>query len=255
VIDLPPRRTDRSAALLFRILNLLLLCCVVGCVRYPEIPQIPDSTASPELYAPHPEPSYPIQIGDVLTVRSYYNPNLDQEVLVRPDGRISLLLIGDVEVAGMTPSELNKLVSDSYRKLSSSTDAVVSVKESSGLSVYLMGEVKNPAMHRLQGSLTLMQAVAESGGFLPTANRSEIVVLRRQANGRSVGYKVDGERILSQEAADPYLVRADIVYVPKSQIANVDQFVDQYINQIIPRLVLTTFGVVYNINPVAEIKR
>jgi polysaccharide export outer membrane protein len=254
VIDLPPRRTDRSAALLFRILNLLLLFCIAGCIRYPDIPQIPDEAASPELYAPHLEPSYPIQIGDVLTVRSYYNPNLDQEVLVRPDGRISLLIIGEVEVAGMTPSELNKIVSDRYRELSSSTDTVVGVKVSSGLGVYLMGELKTPAMHRLQGSLTLMQAVAESGGFLPTANKSEIVVFRRQGNGRFVGYKVDGERILSHEAADPYLARADIVYVPKSQIANVNQFVDQYISQVVPRFVLTTFGATYFISPVVEVK-
>jgi protein involved in polysaccharide export with SLBB domain len=118
----------------------------------------------------------------------------------------------------------------------------VVLARSAGMAVYLGGEVRVPSMQPMEGPLTLLQAVSLSGGFLPSASTSQVLLLRHDAEGQFQIYQIDAGAILANASPDVYLRRHDIVYVPRSLIANINKYVDQYINQVIPHAVLTTFG-------------
>jgi polysaccharide export outer membrane protein len=222
------------------VLSILL---AAGCaiVDYPA-PPLPPREEAPSFYVPPIEQQYRLQVGDTLTIRSYFDSQLNQEVVVRPDGRISVLLIGDLQVAGMTPEELARRISEPYKRVVGGTDVTVAVKRSAGMNVYLSGEIKTPSLLQMDGNLTLLQAVARVGGTLASANTSNVLLIRNKDDGTLVVSKVDLEKILRNEAPDVFLNRRDVVFVPKSEIAQAGQFVDQYINAIVPRFVQLQLG-------------
>ena len=219
---------------------VLLLSGCAGKLTNAEVPDAHES-GTPELLAPQIQPEYTIRVVDRLAIRSFYEPELNQEVVVRPDGRISLLLMGDVFVANMTPSNLEETIITAYRRVIESPDVTVIVKQSAGMSVFLGGEVRNPSLQPMDGSLTVVQSITTAGGLLPTANANQVLILRRQADGQFKTFKLDMERVLVNEIPDVYLQPKDVVYVPSTRIANVNKFVDQYINQIIPDVVRVNF--------------
>lgn len=218
---------------------------MLGCANaYPPelVPPMPDQASAPALYEAAVEPDYAIQPGDALLVNSYFDPGLKQPVVVQPDGRVSLLLVGTVMAAGRTPKQLGVELARGYRRYLDNRDITVTLTESAAQAVYVGGEVKSPAVLPIRGNLTLLQAITAAGGFLPSANRSQILILRPTAAGRFQTFQADVDAVLRNEAGELYLHRRDIVYAPKTDIAKADQFVDQYINQIIPRSISAAFG-------------
>jgi protein involved in polysaccharide export with SLBB domain len=222
---------------------LLALAGLAGCAseQYP-VPALPPKAEAPAYYAPPVEAEYRLQIGDALTIRSYFDSQLNQDVVVRPDGRISVLLIGDIDAAGLTPAELSRRIRDSYARLVGGTDVTAALARSAGANIYLSGEIKTPALQPMDGDITLLQAIARAGGFLPTANTGYVLLIRSQVGGKLAVSRIDVEKILRNESPDVYLHRRDVVYVPKSDIAQLNQFVDQYINNIVPRAIQVQFG-------------
>jgi polysaccharide biosynthesis/export protein len=224
--------------------------------EYPAPPLAPRAEA-PALYEPPVVQNYRLQVGDGLAIRSYFDAQLNQEAQVRTDGRISVMLIGDMLVSGLTPQELTQRIRDQYKALIGPTDLVVAVTRSVGMNVYMSGEIKSPSVLPLDGNLTLLQAMARVGGPLLSANTSSVLLIRNRDDGTLVVNKIDIEQILRNEAADPYLQQRDVVYVPKSQIAQAGQFVEQYVNAIVPRVVQLQLGWftsrVTNKNPVIQL--
>lgn len=237
----------------------LSVMAIVGCVNTVEYPApaIQPREDAPDLYEPPLVKDYRLQVGDSLAIRSYFDAQLNQEVVVRADGRISVLLIGDMAVSGLTPKVLTERIRDSYRNLIGPTDLVVAVTRGVGMNVYMSGEVKTPSVLALDGSLTLLQAMARVGGTLVSANTGNVLLIRNRDDGSLAVSKVDLERILRNEAADPYLQQRDVIYVPKSQIAQAGVFVEQYVNAIVPRAVQVQLGWftsrVTNKNPVVQV--
>ena len=218
---------------------------VGGCANeYPPdlVASVPNESEDPDLYRPVLETSYTIAPGDQLLINSYYHPDLKQPVTVQPDGRVSLLLVGDVVAGGKTPQQLAEELTRAYGKFLEDADLTVTVSESVGLSVYVGGEVAKPAMLPIKGELTLLQSITQAGGFLTSANKEQVLVVRQTADGHYRTLQANVERVLRNEGAEIYLRRHDVVYVPKTQIAKVDQFVEQYINDIVPRFVNTVFS-------------
>ncbi|MBK6982470.1 MAG: polysaccharide export protein [Betaproteobacteria bacterium] len=237
---------------------VLSFAVAAGCaaVEYPA-PPIPPPAQAPAYYAPPLEQTYRLQVGDTLAIRSYFDSQLNQEVVVRPDGRISVLLIGELEVAGLAPEAVAERIREPYKRLVGNTDLTVALVKSAGMSVYVSGEIRTPSLLQMDGNLTLLQALARAGGVLASANPASVLLVRGEDDGRLTVSKVDLERILRGESPDVFLRRRDVVYVPKSEIAQAGQFVDQYINAIVPRFVQLQFGWfnsrVTNKNPVVEI--
>jgi protein involved in polysaccharide export with SLBB domain len=215
-----------------------------GCTSYPPnlVPPVRDADGAPGLHHPALDASYEIGSGDNLLIHSFYHPDLKQPVTVRTDGRVSLLLLGDVMAVGKAPQQLAKELSQEYGKYLDNADVTVTITESAGLSVYVGGQVARSAMIPLKGDLTLLQGITQAGGFLATANKAQVLIVRQTEDGLYRTLQADVEEMLHNRAPEIYLKRHDIVYVPKSAIAQVDQFIDEYINQIIPRSVATVFA-------------
>ena len=217
----------------------------LGCSNeYPltQVPAIPGPDADPTLYQASLEPDYVISPGDALLVNSYYEPTLKQQVIVQPDGRVSLLLVSEVMAAGKTVPRLRQELANSYGKLLNGADVSVAVTDIASQTVFIGGEVKQPSMQSARGQLTLLEAIDAAGGFTPGANQQQVLILRAGPDGHFKAVQQNVAAVLHNEAGEIYLHRHDIVYVPKSQIARVDQFIDQYVNQIIPHATSAVFG-------------
>ena len=193
-----------------------------------------------------PSPEYRMQVGDQLEIKFFYNSELNESVVVRPDGRISLPLLGQLKVHDMIPSELEDLLKERYAPYLSTPEVAVIVRSFTMQKVFVDGHVVKPGVLPLLGFMTLMQSISEAGGLKDGARKSEVLIIRRGEQGKPVVLKVDLDKAISGEDMNQniYLAPFDIVYVPKSNIANVNEFVDLYIRQNIP----IPIGVGYGLN-------
>lgn len=156
-----------------------------------------------------------IREGDVLKVAFPGAPNLDTNQTVRRDGRINLSLVGEVTAVGLTPTELEKQLSDLYASQLTSKEVIVTVVSSS-FSVFVNGAVLRPGKITSDHPISALEAVMEAGGFNDTkANMKEVVVIRNE-NGQTKNYKLDLAAVIRGEQNEPfYLKPSDIVYVPE----------------------------------------
>jgi protein involved in polysaccharide export with SLBB domain len=201
---------------------------------------------------PAPAPStagYKIQTGDSLDIKFFYNPELNEVVQVRPDGYISLQLVDEVKVAGLEPRELTRHLIDLYSRELKKPVLTVIVRSFEGQRVYVGGEVNTQGLITMPAGLTALQAVMQSGGFRTSAQPSETIVIRRGPDGGPIPIRVDLSAILEGDGngSDFRLRPDDIVYVPKSPIAKANQFVRQYIEELILFRGIS-FGVGYQLN-------
>ncbi len=185
---------------------------------------------------------YRIGPGDSLSVKLFYNSELNEDLAVRPDGRISLQLIGEVDALGRTPGDLSRHIAQRYAYHVDRPDAVVIVRGFANQRAFVGGEVRNPRMVPLEGQLSIRDAVVAAGGTLDTAETSSVILIRRGEGGREA-YRVDIGRGFAGTEDATLLRPYDVVFVPKSFIAQVGTYVDLYINRIIPRN--ATFMTVY----------
>lgn len=195
-----------------------------------------DVEAEPQSEAP----AYTLQIGDELDIKFFYDPELNEKVTIRPDGKISLGLIDDLQAAGLTPAQLDQEITHRYSEVLKEAHVTVIVREFVGQRVYVGGEVLSPRMVPLKGKMTALQCLHEAGGTKDTAKLTDVVVIRNQG-GTPVVFKVDLQKVLQDGNGDLVLRSYDIIYVPKTFIAKADLFVEQHINQIIPKALSVTF--------------
>lgn len=179
---------------------------------------------------------YRIRPGDRLGIEFFYNPGLNDEVVVRPDGRISLQLAHEVTAAGLSPAELTDKLTRIYTPLLAKADITVTVRSFGGQVIYVDGEVNRPGMLNLISPTSVLQSLSEAGGVKDTAERRQILIIRRGAGNRPFVLSVNIEKILdgTETGQDIGLLPYDIVYVPRSSIANVNLWVDQYLRKNIP---------------------
>lgn len=175
---------------------------------------------------------YLIQPGDHLTIKFRVTPDLDDEVIVRPDGQIALQMIGDVVAAQRTPEELRNILTEAYAAELRDPQLTVIVRGFAGNQVFVGGEVQKSGSVALAGRMTVLQAIIQSGGFRDTADRHHVVV--RRCGGEVQELDLHGELHGTACGRDIALQPSDVVYVPKSRIAKVNQFVDQYVKRILP---------------------
>jgi polysaccharide export outer membrane protein len=130
-----------------------------------------------------PPNAYAIGAGDVLEISVWKNPDLSVTVPVRPDGLISVPLLGDVQAAGMTPLALRQTLTDGYREYVTAPSVSVVVKEIHSRKIYVTGEVAEPGVFDLAPRTKLMQALAQAGGLTAYA-KGRVVVLRDSRDGK-----------------------------------------------------------------------
>lgn len=127
---------------------------------------------------------YVLGVGDELTVTLWKNPELESTVFVRPDGRLSLPLVGEVEAAGLAPAELQQVVQARYGEFIGVPTVTVLVRQINSRKIFIVGEVANPGAYDLLRPLTIMQALALAGWVSDFAKMDELFVLREGTNRR-----------------------------------------------------------------------
>lgn len=126
---------------------------------------------------------YVIGPEDLLEITVWRNQDLSKTVAVRPDGRISMPLIGDVTAVGKTPSQLTEEIASKLKEFKENPSVAIVVKEVNSYTVYVLGEVQKPGKYPLKSKTTLLQGITMAGGFTPTASRNKLVVFRFGENG------------------------------------------------------------------------
>ena len=121
---------------------------------------------------------------DVLVVTVWKNQELSREVIVRPDGKISLPLLGDITAAGLTAQALSKHVADGLVEFMSTPTVSVQVKEINSYHIFVVGEVGRPGKIVLKSFTSIVQGISYAGGFTLFASRNKVHVLRNIKNGQ-----------------------------------------------------------------------
>ncbi len=164
---------------------------------------------------------------------------------VRPDGYISFPILSDIMAKGKTMPQLRKLATDEYSKLIDNLTITLILKEMKANLVYIMGEVSKPNYYLMEGPNTVSQIISRAGGLKDTAELSTVLVISRDKNRRPWGRLLNLEKVLSvgNISLDIVLNQYDVIYIPKSKIAKMNLFVDQYINKMIPSNLLAPYDI------------
>jgi polysaccharide export outer membrane protein len=202
-----------------------LLLLLVACASTPEPPPTPP-----------PQPvigEYRIQEGDEIDVRFALSPELNVLTVVRPDGRISLKLVGEVMAEGHTPAELSAQLKAAYSRELRDPEIAVIVRGMAAR-IYVDGHIEDPGEYAWNPQITALQAIALAGGFAPTANEERIVVLRRGDDGVQQIIEIERDEDDAASDQDVFLAPYDLVVVPSTGVADTNKWVDQYIRKNIP---------------------
>ena len=181
------------------------------------------------------ESEYVIGVGDLLEVVFPYHTNLtERDLIVRRDGRISLPYVGDQMAAGITPMDLDSLLTLHFSDILRDPNLSVIVQRPAPQKVYVLGEVKSPGKIEFDDDLTMVQAVASAGGYDTGALPQHAVLIRRQSVSKIVGVEVDLKSVTqgARMTNDLRLRNYDIVFIPQHPIFTAADFM-QAINSII----------------------
>ncbi len=198
-----------------------------------------------------PQAPYRLQIGDSVAVKFQHMASMNDEVTVRPDGMISLMPVDDVPAAGLTPAELDKILTERYAKIINQPDLTVIVRKFATQRAFIGGEVRQPGVIPLEASFSVLNGIMAAGGPMPTAAMDQVLLIRRGEGNRCYVIKLNLKSTMDKGVDDALLCAFDVVYVPRTIISNIDLFVEQYINQVVPRGL--GFQFLYNLNPQVEI--
>jgi protein involved in polysaccharide export with SLBB domain len=181
-------------------------------------------------------PEYRIGILDELEIRVRYHERLNNTVKVRPDGRITLEDLGDILVAGMTPGQLDSAITDLYSKTIHEPETTVFVRNFANLAIYVLGEVRTPGSVEMKPKMTVLQAVAAASGPIRGAKMNSVMMLRRDAAGELKAVRLDltASRVKNAAYQDFTVQPEDIIFVPKTFIANANDFLTQVYDGLLP---------------------
>lgn len=189
---------------------------------------------TPEIQSPQPS-RVSIAPGDVLDIMFFYTPDLNVSQTVRPDGKIALQLVGEVYAEGKSPTQLRDELVGLYTPHLKTPEITVVMRSFYERHVYVGGQVMTPGIVEMPGRMTLLEAILQAGGFNIREAEVRNVVVIRHINDHRYGQSIDLKPALKGHKVQPfYLEPMDIVYVPQTTIAKVDQWIDQHINRIIP---------------------
>ena len=174
-------------------------------------------------YAKEPDPSkaeYVLGIGDHLAINVWENPNLTTDAVIRPDGTITMPLIGDLKAAGETPSSLKNMIKarlSDFIKLNAGSEITVAVKSANSYRITVSGEVNHPGVITADHYVSVAEAIAQAGGFTRFAKRNDMMLQRRDPQtGRTrqiplvYDLLVDG----SHPEMNLVMIAGDSLYVP-----------------------------------------
>ncbi len=242
-----PARAFHAPPILAVAATLLNLAACGPILEHPTPPAIVTADAMAAARA-----DYRLQPGDQIEVHHLIDTDYSAVVAIAPDGRITVPGIrAPVAAAGLSLAELRSVLVPLYASEARirAPDVVVLLRSAATQQVFIGGEVARPGFLDLPGGAhRLTQVLAAAGWLLPTARRHEVIVVRQGGDGRQIIFAVDVGSIESgADLAANVLIRPqDTVLVPRSDIASLDTWVDQYLRRSLP--VSTQADVFYQVN-------
>ena len=227
----------RMTNLLATTKTVCTLTVLAACSPVPNLPPAPAEPAAGAGYVSSLEP-YRIQVGDVLDVRLMLNPELNEEVSVRPDGHISTTVARDELAYGRTIPEITAALTRDYSADLRNPRLSVILRSFAPTRTYVGGEVNNPGEFITVGpTLTLSQAIARAGGLkFTTSDENKIFIIRRGPNDvpEFLSTRFDAVMWGKDPTADVRLAPYDVVFVPRTTVAEVYRFFETYLLQFVP---------------------
>jgi polysaccharide biosynthesis/export protein len=161
------------------------------------------------------DPNYVIGAQDVLDINVWKEPDLSRSVPVRPDGKISLPLLNDVQAAGLTPAQLAEQITTSLNKYMTNPQVTVIVSQINSQRIYILGEVGRAGAYALLPAMTVLQALSNAGGFTLYANSKKIYVLRHE-NGKQEKFFFNYKDVIAgkQSEQNIELKAGDTIVIP-----------------------------------------
>ncbi len=167
--------------------------------------------------------SYTIGSGDVLEISVWQHPELDKTVTVRPDGRMSFSLIGDVNANGLTPEKLDEIITGMLSEYVQKPEVTVVVTSISirSTQILVLGQVARPGAYPMEERLTVLESIAKAGSYTETAGLRKVTIARQSRAETPKVIKVDLKKIITKgdRRGNVVLEPGDIVYVPKKASA------------------------------------
>jgi len=209
---------------------------------------ISTSAQTPDANASSLNPDYQLAPGDVVDIQFFYNPELNEKVQIRPDGRISLSLVGDVELARKTVPAAAREVEGAYAKILKTPSVSLQIEGYAAQKVYVGGEVTRAGTVSMPGDLTILQALMEAGGPLHSASANELILIRKDDSGTlnirklSMRNPKSGPSEIMTTKLRPY----DVILVPESKVSKVDRWVDNYLRKMDPAFLSAGFSFLAN---------
>ena len=163
---------------------------------------------------PYGESEFKLGPDDVVEAFVYKEPELSATVVVRPDGKISLPLIGELSVNGKTAVELQKEIAQKLTHYIEQPTVNIIVKEVNSAKVSVLGEVKTPGMYKIRDRATVLDAVALAGGFTEYARRNKVTLIRIDSKGQQQQFQIDVDDQLKRKGELFYILPYDKIWVP-----------------------------------------
>jgi polysaccharide biosynthesis/export protein len=192
------------------------LVCAASAQEKPESNQPAQTAANGGAHkAATSDPNYVIGGQDVLDISVWKEAELTRTVPVRPDGKISMPLLNDVQAAGLTPTQLAEQITESLKKYVTDPQVTVIVSQINSQRIYILGEVTRAGAYPLLPNMTLLQGLSSAGGFTQFANLKKIYMFRME-NGKQVKYPFNYKDVISGKAIDENVVlkAGDTIVVP-----------------------------------------
>jgi protein involved in polysaccharide export with SLBB domain len=210
-------------------LGLLLLATVAGCGGHPQPIPMPPTQEE----APPPETEYLLRVGDELNLMVVGQGDFSGILKVRPDGKLTAPGVGELTAAGRSVAEVTEGVRSGLRRLIRHPEVSLMLTSYAQQLVYVFGEVRTPGAHPYLPNMTALHAIGAAGGPQNTGKMSRVLVLRRTGPNALDVYPLDLEQTVDAVpgARDVYLRPYDVVFVPRTFIAEVNLFVDKFIRQ------------------------
>jgi len=215
-------------------LAILVSACNSAPITIPPLSEadIPEMNAA----ANFPHERYRLEPGDAIQIRYTHHPEMSQDDMVRPDGKINAKLVGPIEVAGLTKNELAKMLERRTADQLKDPEVVISVTRFSDKLVYVAGEVARPGTVPYRRGLTPLQAITASGGFRDTAHYESVILVRTGgAEDKFIARKLDLVQTTNTGMQEPIaLAPHDVIFVPRTNIADANIWMRQHVTDMIP---------------------
>jgi polysaccharide export outer membrane protein len=177
-------------------------------------------------FAEH-DPRYRIQTTDVLEIHYRYTPEFDQTVTVQPDGFVTLQIVGDVKLQGLTLDQVKAEILQKARQRLNNPEITLVLKDFEKPYFVVAGEVGTPGRFEMRGTVTAVQAIAMAGGFKNSSKHSQVILFRRVGPDLAKTEILDLKAAMSPSNTEPLadLRSGDMLVVPQNRVSKIERFV------------------------------